>query len=370
MKKINYIPFEHTDRLLKEEYRKAFDLFLEDKWYILGKEVEKFEQAWAKYCETKFSVGVGNGYDALLLCLKALGIENGDKVIVPAHTFAATALAVLNAGAKPALVDAHPETFNIDEHKISEKITEKTKAVLVVHLYGNPCNMDAIVDLVRENDLKLIEDNAQAHGAKYDGKRTGSFGDMAAASFYPVKNLGALGDGGAVNTSNEDLYQKLKLLRSYGSPDKHIFELAGVNSRLDELQAAFLNIKLKYLDKWNRERRRLAALYYEGLKDIGDIRLAVQLEKAEPVFHIFPVLTGHRDKLRSYLLENGIQTLRHYPLPYHLESAFKHLGYKEGSFPIAEDICKKELSLPLFPGLKPEDVDYVCEIVKQFFKHE
>lgn len=365
--KIPYTPFHHIDEQLKDEFQEVFRRFLDKKWYILGSEVEKFEMDWAAYCDSKHAVGVGNGYDALFLSLKALDIGAGDEVIVPAHTFAATALAVVNTGAQPVLVDADAHTFTISVDKIAEKITRRTKAVIVVHIYGNPCEMDKIVAICQKYDLKLIEDNAQSHGAAYEGQKTGSFGDLAATSFYPVKNLGALGDGGAVNTNDKKLYEKLKLLRSYGSPDKHAFPYAGVNSRLDELQATFLNMKLKHLDGWNEERRRQASWYRQALQGIGDVQLMSSLQEAHPVYHIFPILTARREELRTYLAENGVQTLRHYPLPYYLEPAFAYPQHRKGSFPVTDRIGEQELSLPLYPGLSADEIKYVAERISDFF---
>ncbi len=368
MRKINYIPFESTDKELRENYLKAFESFLDNKWYILGKEVEKFEHAWAEYCSTRFAVGVGNGYDALFIALKALGIGNGDEVIVPAHTFAATALAVLNLGAKPVLVDADEQTFNINVNQVKREITSNTKALIAVHLYGNPCDMEALINICSEHEIDLIEDNAQAQGATFNGQKTGSFGVVSTTSFYPIKNLGAMGDAGAINTSSDKLFEKIKLLRSYGSPDKHVFEYCGVNSRLDELQSALLNVKLPFLDQWNKERNNINLLYREALNDIDEIQLCSQPGNIESANHIFPILSKKRDELRSFLRENGIQTLCHYPLPYHLEKAFDSLNYKKGDFPVTEKICSRVISLPIFPGLTSDDVKYIADKIRQFFR--
>jgi len=368
MKEIRYIPFEKTDAQLKDEYMSALSRFLDEKQYILGKEVRKFEENWAAFCQTKYAVGVGNGYDALFLALKSVNLGPGDEIIVPSHTFAATTLAVVNTGATPILVDADPQTFNIDVGKIESSITSRTKAILVVHLYGNPCDMEKILSICDQHKLLLIEDNAQSHGARYKEKATGSFGIVSATSFYPVKNLGALGDAGIVNTSDENVFEKLKLLRNYGSPDKHKMILPGVNSRLDELQAAFLNIKLKHLATWNKERKKIANQYYRHLQDTGPLQTCMQPECVESANHIFPVLVKERDKLRAHLLSKGIHTLRHYPLPYHLEPAFSHLNYTRGSFPVTENICEKEISLPIFPGLKEDEVSFICKEIRSFYR--
>ncbi len=367
MKNIRYIPFEYGDNQLKEQYILAFEKFLTDKQYILGRNVSHFESEWADYCQTKYALGVGNGYDALFITLKALNIKPGDEVIVPAHTFAATALAVLNVGATPVLIDADERTFNIDATLIEDKLTTNTKAIIAVHLYGNPCDMDTILGICNKHNLFLIEDNAQAQGAKYKDKKTGSFGDVSATSFYPIKNLGALGDGGAINTNSKKLLERASLLRNYGSPDKHEMQIQGVNSRLDELQASFLNIKLKYLDEWNAEREKINQWYRKELLHINELQICDQPDHIYSANHIFPVLSERKNDLRTFLKENGIQTLQHYPLPYHLEEAFGSLQYKKGDFPITEKICEQELSLPIFPGLTQEDVQYIGKAMKAFY---
>ncbi len=368
MREIKYIPFEYGDHILKVKFLKAFEQFLERKQYILGEETSKFESSWAKYCQTNYCIGVGNGYDALFLSLKALNLNKSAEVIVPAHTFAATTLAVLNAGLTPVLIDADDKTFNIDATRIEEKITENTNALIAVHLYGNPCEMNRIIHMCKKYDLFLIEDNAQAQGAKYKGQSTGSFGHISATSFYPIKNLGAFGDAGAINTNDEQIYKKLKLLRSYGSPDKHAFEYQGVNSRLDDLQSTFLNIKLEYLDEWNLMRSEIAHWYFEDLSELEEVQLCQQPEEILSANHIFPILVKERDPLRAFLLSKGIQTLRHYPQPYYLEQAFSKLGYKSGDFPVTEKICSNEISLPIFPGLRKEDVKYICQTISDFYR--
>ena len=369
MKKIKYIPFELVDNQLKDQYKGAFENFLNEKQYILGKNVSEFESRWASFCKSKYAVGVGNGYDALFLSLKALDIQKGDEVIVPAHTFAATALAVLNTGAIPVLVDADPDTFNINTSLIGKKINQHTKAIIVVHLYGNPCGMDEVMPICEKYGLFLIEDNAQAHGALYKGRVTGSFGVLSATSFYPIKNLGALGDAGAINTNSEELHDKLKLLRSYGSPDKHEMMLPGVNSRMDELQAAFLNIKLGFLEEWNKEREEINGYYRRELEGISEIKLCHQPDHVQSANHIFPILSESKEELRTFLMKKGIQTLQHYPIPYHLEKTFHPLKHQKGDFPVTEKICVEELSLPIFPGLIKKDIQYVCDHIKEFFNH-
>jgi len=366
MRTIPYIPFLHTDARLRDQYIEQFKAFLTDKNYILGHHVADFERSWAAYCQTRFAIGVGNGFDALLLGMKALGIQEGDEVIVPAHTFAASVLPVLHCGARPVLAEVDPETCNIDPAKVRERISPSTRAIMAVHLYGNPCDLDALTTLCQQHDIWLLEDNAQAHGATYHGCKTGSFGVLSATSFYPVKNLGALGDGGAVNTDDERLNKKLRLLRSYGSHDKHEFTYAGFNSRLDALQAMMLQTKLDHLDAWITERRSIAQWYRKGLQGLPNVRLLSPTPGSNPSYHIFPIFCKKRDELRAYLSDHGVQTLRHYPNPYHLERAFQRLGYKADDFAITEALCQEEISLPVYPGLSMEDVLYVCEVIRKF----
>lgn len=365
---INFIPFEHIHNTLKTEFIETFKTFLDDKRYILGKHVQTFENSWAAYCGCKYGIGVGNGYDAIMLCLSALEIGNKDEVIVPAHTFAASVLPIINCGAKPVLVDADPLNFNISTQKIEDKINANTKAILAVHLYGNPCEMEKLVRISNKHNLHLIEDNAQSHGATYNNEKTGSFGVLSATSFYPIKNLGALGDAGAITTNDPLLKEKIALLRTYGSPDKHEFKYAGVNSRLDELQAAFLNIKLKHLNEWNDERRQIAKWYNNELRHIEELQLLTPTTNSQPVYHIYPILASKRNALQKHLLDHGVQTLTHYPNPYHLEKAFAHLRYKKGDFPVTERLCEHEISLPLFPGLKENEVAYVCDTIRKFYQ--
>lgn len=355
---------------MKLEMLNAFERFYDDQDYILGSGLEKFEHEYADFIGIDHAIGVGNGHDALLIALKSLDIGHGDEVIIPAHTFVATALAVVNAGAKPVLVDVDEDTFNIDLDKIEQKVTKNTRAIIPVHLYGNPCDMGAVRSIANKNNLNIIEDNAQAHGAEFEGKKTGSVGIINTASFYPTKNIGALGDSGIITTDSSDLAEKAKALRNYGMAADGQYSTIGINSRMDEWQARVLSIKLKYLDQWNEGRIEIAARYTSALKNIGDISLQYTMMDCTNVRHVFPILTKKRDELRGYLNSKGIDTLIHYERPIHLHEAFSQLGYKKGSFPVSEKICETELSLPIYPGLKAYEVDFVCAQIKKFFLKE
>ena len=323
--------------------------------FILGKEVGEFESEYCRFEEVPFCIGVGSGPDALTLSLLSCGISNGDEVIVPAHTNFATWLAVCRAGAVPVAVDADPATCNIDVAKIESKISGKTKAIVPVHLYGQPCDMTRVDELSRQFNLAVVEDNAQAHGAMWREKRTGSFGIANATSFYPTTNLGALGDGGAVTTYDPDKAELVRRNRTFG-----------MHSRLDEIQASILRVKLLYLEQWNAERRRLAALYLERLKDLPGIALPLADKEAVHVYHLFVIQCSLRDRLKDHLSKNNIETSVHYPLPPHLQEAFSGYGYKKGDFPVAERIAESALSLPIWPGLKDEQVEFVSDAIINF----
>lgn len=339
---------------LREELDAAYRRVMTGGWYILGAEVETFESEFAAYCGTKYCVGVANGLEALQLALMVADIGPGDEVIVPSNTYIATWLAVTQVGARVVPVEPHAQHYNIDPAGIEAAITSRTKAILPVHLYGQPADMDPILKIADRHHLLVLEDAAQAHGARYQGRPTGSLGHMAGFSFYPGKNLGAFGDGGAVTTNDEVFYQKLLRLRNYGSERKYHHEVIGLNSRLDPLQAAFLSVKLKHLDEWNLRRKRFAEGYLEQLKDQAGICLPAVAVGAEPVWHLFPILTESRDGLQMHLAEKGIQTQIHYPIPPHLSGAYRSLGYKKGDFPVAETIADRELSLPMGPHLSRE----------------
>ncbi len=361
------IEFENLSKLNEpffEEYKKSFADTLASGWYILGKNVAKFEEEFAAYCGVKHCVGVASGLDALTLALNAFEFEKDSEIIVPSNTYIATILAILQNGLKPVLVEPDIETYNINPAKIAEKITKKTRAIIAVHLYGKCCDIDPILDLCRKNNLKLIEDTAQAHGAKYKNKIAGSFGDFGAFSFYPTKNLGALGDGGAIVTNSDELANKVKRLRNYGSEIKYYNDLIGYNSRLDEVQAGFLSIKLEKLDEINAHKNELAKLYFENLKDdfVKPIRAA---DGHYDVFHIFNIRHKKRDQLRQYLLDNGIKTEIHYPVTPHKQKAMDGIISNE-SYPISEEIHATTLSLPLSYFHQKEDVQKVIKILNNF----
>jgi len=363
--KIPFVSFLPMERELDAELRAAFDRVFTRSWYIEGVEDEEFEKAFAEFCDSKYCVGNGNGLDALMLSLKALGVGTDDEVIVPSNTYIATALAVTYVGATPVFVEPDIRTFNIDPSRIEAAITDKTKAIMPVHLYGQPCDMDPIMEIAAKHHLLVVEDCAQAHGATYKGKVIGSFGDAAGFSFYPGKNLGALGDAGATVTNNEELAKKIRALGNYGSDYKYHHIYQGNNSRLDELQAAFLAAKLPLLPKMNEERRRIANLYLEGIKN-PLVTLPYVPDYATPVWHIFGIRCDRRDELEKYLNEQGIGTNKHYPIPMHLQDCYSDLGFKQGDFPIAEEISATELSLPLYYGMTDEQVQFVIDAINQF----
>lgn len=362
---IPFVTFKPLEKELDKEIRNAFERVYNRSWYIEGVEDKSFEENFAEYCKSKYCVGVGNGLDALFLSLKALGIHEGDEVIVPSNTYIATALAVTYVGATPVFVEPDIHTFNIDPTKIEASITDKTKAIMPVHLYGQACDMDPIIEIAKKYKLYVIEDCAQAHGAKYKGQVVGSFGDAAGFSFYPGKNLGALGDAGATVTNNEALAKKVRALGNYGSDYKYHHIYQGNNSRLDELQAAFLAAKLPSLDKINVERRRIANEYLTGIRN-SEIILPFVPDYAEPVWHIFAIRCKRREELEKYLNEAGIGTNKHYPIPMHLQECYKELGFKKGDFPIAEEISKTELSIPMYYGMTDEEVQYVIDRINDF----
>ncbi len=365
MMKIPFVSFLPMERELEADLRCAFDRVFRSSWYIEGKEDEAFENSFAKYCGTKHCIGVGNGLDALILILKSLEIGEGDEVIVPSNTYIATALAVTYVGATPVFVEPKLSTFDIDVDLIESAITSNTKAIMPVHLYGQPCDMDPIMKISEKNGLKIIEDCAQAHGATYKGQKVGTFGVAAGFSFYPGKNLGALGDAGAVVTNNEDLAAKIRALGNYGSDYKYHHIYKGNNSRLDEFQAAFLSAKLPILDKMNTERRRIANRYLDEISN-PKIVLPIVPEYAVPVWHIFGIRCNERDLLEEYLKNKGISTNKHYPIPMHLQECYKDLGFVEGDYPIAEEISKTELSLPMYYGMSDEEISYVIDALNEW----
>lgn len=353
---------------MKPEIDKAFALVYNRGQFILGSEVVEFEKAFAKYSGTRFCVGVASGLDALVISLKASGIGAGDEVIVPAHTYIASWLAISQMGAKVVPVDVDESTMLIESEKIQEAITKSTKAVMPVHLYGYACDMSAIVELANRYNLIVVEDNAQGHGARSGKMKTGSFGDCNATSFYPTKNLGALGDGGAITTDNPDLAEKVLQLRNYGSKEQFINPIKGFNSRLDELQAAILRVKLQRLDEWNADRLSIAKRYAKELSGVGDLTLPPLNDNS--VFHQFVIRTKQRESLRTYLFQKGVGTMIHYPIPPHLQDAYRELNLKKGTFPIAEELAATVLSLPIWPGLSEVQQEWVVTSIKEFFsKH-
>lgn len=347
-------------RELKPEIDAAVARVLDSGWYILGPEVEAFEAEWAAYCEAAHGVGVANGLDALTLALRALDIGPGDEVIVPSNTYIATWLAVSAVGARPVPVEPDPATHNIDPARIAAAITPRTRALLPVHLYGQPADLDPILALAQRHGLAVVEDAAQAHGARYRGRRIGAHGDAVCWSFYPGKNLGAMGDGGAVTTNRADLAERIRRLRNYGSDRKYVNAERGVNSRLDPLQAAVLRVKLRHLDEWTERRRAVASVYLQGLAG-GGLTLPHVPEWADPVWHLFVIRSPERDALQARLTEAGIGTLIHYPIPPHMQKAYADLGIAPEALPIARQLAAEVLSLPMGPHLGGEDMRQVVE---------
>lgn len=363
--KIPFVSFKPMERELDAELRTAFERVYQRSWYIEGVEDAEFEHAFAKYCDRNYCVGTGNGLDALMLALKAFGFGAGDEVLVPSNTYIATALAVTYVGAKPVFVEPDIRTFNIDPEKIEPAITGRTKAIMPVHLYGQPCDMDPIMAIAKKYNLYVVEDCAQAHGALYKGKKVGSFGDAAGFSFYPGKNLGALGDAGAAVTDDKDAADKIRALGNYGSDYKYHHIYQGNNSRLDEMQAAFLRAKLPYLERMNQERRRIAQRYLDGIHN-PEIVLPYVPKDMTVVWHIFGIRCKKRTELEEFLNKAGIGTNKHYPIPMHLQECYKDLGFKKGDFPIAEEISATQLSIPMYYGMTDEEIQYVIDKINEF----
>jgi dTDP-4-amino-4,6-dideoxygalactose transaminase len=357
------------NQVVRDSIHQAFSGVYDSQEYILGPYVEKFERAFAAYCGSAYCVGLSNGLDALRLCLEILGIGAGDEVIVPSNTYIATVLAVSHTGATPVFVEPDEKTCNIDVTRIADAMSPATRAILPVHLYGQACNMGAIMEIAAQKGLVVVEDNAQAHGASFGGKLTGSWGHANATSFFPTKNLGALGDAGALTTNDPAVAAKAAALRNYGSERKYYNDLLGYNMRLDELQAAILSVRLEQLTTWTMERQCIAEKYTNGLKGIGDLRLPETAPGATHVFHIYMVRTAARDALMDHLNREGIGTLVHYPIPPHLQKAYAGLGFHKGDFPLAESMADTCLSLPIWPGMTETDIDLVIETIKRFF-HE
>jgi len=360
---------------IQQEMDEKISGVLKSTAFILGPEVREFEKDFSAFCGTEHAVGVSSGTEALSLALLALSVGRDDEVVTTPNTFIATAGAISHVGAQPVLVDVDPESYNIDASLVEGAITKRTKAIIPVHLYGQPSEMEAILQVAKRHNIKVIEDACQAHGAEYRGRRVGSFGDIAAFSFYPGKNLGAYGDGGAVVTDKGELAERIRLLRDHGSPKKYYHEIIGYNSRLDEIQAAVLRVKLRYLNEWNEKRRGNARVYNEYLKDLvnkGSVVTPKEMSWAKHVYHLYVIQVEDniRDKLIEHLNARGIGAQIHYPIPIHLQKAYKHLGYNRGSFPVAEKLAKRIISLPMFPELERQEIEYVAQEVSTFFKQK
>ncbi|TEU21891.1 MAG: DegT/DnrJ/EryC1/StrS family aminotransferase [Anaerolineales bacterium] len=353
---------------IKDEVNEAVARVLESGWFILGKEVEAFEEEFAAYCGLSHGIGVGSGTEALHLALLACGVGPGDEVITVPHTAVATVAAIELTGAQPVFVDIDPASYTIVPDQLESRITARTRAIVPVHLYGQAAALDPILEIAQRYGLTVVEDCAQAHGAKYRGRRVGSLGPVACFSFYPTKNLGAYGDGGMVVTDDGSLAQKVRLLRQYGWEKRYVSSLKGLNSRLDELQAAILRVKLKHLDEWNKARRTRARLYDELLAGSG-VAIPTEMDYGRHVYHLYVVRCphrAHRDELKSYLVEHGVGTAIHYPVPIHLQEAYRDLGYRQGDFPVTEACADEILSLPMYPELREDEVRETSELVKAY----
>lgn len=362
--KINFNQLDRGYKKFKSEYDQAAIATLESGWYIMGNNVIKFEEEFASFTGSKYCVGLNSGLDALILAFRALEIGEGDEVIVPANTYIASVLGFTENGATPIFVGPD-EFYNLDADKIEEKITSNTKAILVVHLYGQAANMSKIKTIADKHNLYLIEDCAQSHGAKFENRVTGTWGDIGCFSFYPTKNIGAFGDSGAIVTDNDEIHEKMKMLRNYGSKVKYHNEILGVNSRLDEIQAALLSVKLSHYDELRIERAEIANRYLKNIKN-SSIELPMIRENADHVWHLFVIKTDNRERFQGYLLDKDITTQAHYPIPPHLSDAYKYLGYKSGDFPITENYAETVLSLPLYEGMTDKEIDYVIETINRY----
>ncbi|MGQ9647382.1 MAG: DegT/DnrJ/EryC1/StrS family aminotransferase [Thermodesulfobacteriota bacterium] len=350
----------------KEEIDSAIARVMESGRYILGQEVAAFEEEFAAYIGVRFGIGVSSGTDALHLALRACGIREGDEIITVSHTAVGTVVGIELCRAKPVFVDIDPFTFVIDPDQIERAITSRTRAIIPVHLYGHVADMKSILSIARVHQLYVIEDCAQSHGAAWGDKKSGAIGDIAAFSFYPTKNLGAFGDGGMVLTNNPELAERVRLLREYGWRQRYVSEISGLNSRLDELQAAVLRVKLKYLEQWNEDRRRKASIYTKLLES-AEIVCPIEREPVRHVYHLYVIRTKKRDSLQAFLKEHGVGTLIHYPTPIHLQNAYKKLGYHKGDLPVTEKCAEEVLSLPFYPELTTEEMKQVQEQIKTFF---
>jgi len=362
---INFVDLNKQYNHIKLEIDDAIQRVIRNSSFIGGEEVRSFEEEFACYCDARYCVGVNSGTDALKFICMALNIKEGDEVILPVNTFIATALGVSSVGAKPVFVDCEDGTYNIDPEEIEEKITSRTKAIIAVHLYGQPADMDLILSIAHKHNLYVIEDACQAHGAYYKNRRVGTFGIASAFSFYPGKNLGAYGDGGAVITNDAGIDEKIKKLREYGQEEKYVHTEMGTNSRLDGLQAAILRVKLKYLDEWSDKRRNVAACYHDSFKDL-QIKLPETRPDRSHVYHLFVIETDKRDELLEFLKQKEIFCGIHYPVPLHFQEVYIGLGYKAGDFPVSERLASRILSLPIYPELEKKEIRYIKNVFDEF----
>jgi len=367
MREIKLLDLKPQYKSIEDDVHRAIEGVLSSQQFILGTRVMELEERLAEYCGTKHAVGVASGSDAILLALMAIGIGEGDEVITTPFTFFSSVSSITRLGAKPVFVDIDPLSFNIDAAKISAAMTDRTKAILVVHLYGQPVDMDPILEVASSREIKVVEDACQSIGAKYKGKRVGSIGDVGCFSFFPTKNLGGYGDGGLVTTSDDEIAEKIRALRVHGSRRKYLHDEVGINSRLDEIQAAVLLVKLPYLDEWNEKRRRNAAFYGARLKDIDGVTPPNVYEYNESVFNQYVVRVSKRDELREYLSEKGVGSEIYYPLPLHMQKCFAYLGFREGDFPESERASKEVLALPIYPELSTEELEFVTDTINSFY---
>ena len=367
--KIPFINFDQQNRIIRDEILESVTKIFDSKYYVLGSNVSEFETNYSKINNAMYSIGVGSGLDALIISLKALNVRKGDEVIIASNAYIASWLSISNVSATIIPVEPDSETFNIDINKIEEKITQKTKVIMPVHLFGQSCEMDKIMGIAKKYNLDVVEDNAQAHLAKYDSKNTGTFGKINATSFYPTKNLGAIGEAGCITTDDKDLRDFVFSYRNYGSSKKYINDTIGTNSRLDEIQAGILNVKLKYLQNWNSDRKTIASKYDKLLSKNNFVKIPKKLDKCDHVYHLYVIQTEKRDELQRSLIKNGIGTSIHYPIPPHLQKAYSDLGFKRGDFPIAEKLANNSLSLPIYPGLSDLEIEFVCDNITKFFKN-
>ena len=366
--KVQFIDFSEQYKTVKDEIDHGLKSVFEKGNFILGEEEKNFENEFAKYCHVTYGIGVNSGTDALYLAMAALDLKEGDEVILPSFTFIATALCVSYTCAKPVFVDVEEDTYNIDPKKIKAAITKNTKAIIPVHIYGQPANMNEILEIARKHKIAVVEDAAQSHGASYMGKRVGSLGDIACFSFYPTKGLGAFGDGGMIVTDKQDIYEKCLMLRDYGRVGRYDHKVKGYNSRLDTVQAVVLSAKLKHLDKWNAMRAEHASYYSRLLKNVDGIKIPVLRPDRTHVYQTFAVRLRNRDKVMEGLKDKGISSLIHYPIPLHLQGAYSELKHKKGDFPVSEAVANNILSVPMYPHMKKEQIEYVCDSLKELVK--